>query len=149
VGKFAFMADPEKKWIEIRGTQDVGQICKFGPLTPIEISPLDNSSKERTLALIDTGASHSCISSRLIERLKLVECGTVTQHTVGGDPKRVPIYGVRMLLPGGADIQGEFASATFPVNQRHDLLIGRDILQRCRLEINFTRGKVNLDINPD
>lgn len=140
------MTDPESdEWIKIRGKQPIGQICKFGPSVPVEISSLDNSTIEKAIALIDTGASHSCITPQLFERLRLTQIGTANLHTPGREPNHVPICRARLHLPGGTQLEGNFTVSTGLVKPI-SLLIGRDILQRCRLAIDFTKGSVELDI---
>ena len=94
-------------------------------------------------AMIDTGASHTCIDPMVFTALGLQPTGSTPMLTpsTGPTPIDADTYDVSILIPNGAQ-QGLLipnmavsASELF-VAQGFHALIGRDILQRCVLTYN-------------
>ncbi|MCE2964528.1 MAG: retroviral-like aspartic protease family protein [Alphaproteobacteria bacterium] len=92
--------------------------------------------------LIDTGATNSCISARVVNDLQLSIVGFQELHGVAGLTK-APYYFVNLSVPFGAT---EFVTPTFRVNgfsaQDHfDVLLGMDVLSKGHLSIDGFAGR--------
>ncbi len=88
------------------------------------------------MALIDSGATISCVDSDVIRRLGVKPIGVTTVLTAGG-PKRQNCYPARFSFPQqkmyfefsrvmGADLKGQSIMGKDLV-----ALLGRDVLSRC------------------
>jgi predicted aspartyl protease len=94
-------------------------------------------------ALIDTGASGSCVDPAVLHDLGLTPTGTiqVITPTTGANPVECNQYDVSVAIP--APNGTPFAMATVAVTEHEFLnaqgfhaLIGRDILARCIFHYN-------------
>lgn len=96
-------------------------------------------------ALIDTGASLTCVDSRVIAQLRIPATGTITGHTpsTGGTPATFSQYDVALVIDNPKIHVVKF---TLPVaesnlhQQQIGALIGRDILDSTTLFYNGTSG---------
>lgn len=97
-------------------------------------------------ALIDTGASSTCIDPSVLKQLNLTPTGSVQMNTpsTGTQPVDAEQYDVGLLIPVSAD-HVPFLSPTLPVlcvellvAQGFHALIGRDILEHCVFTYNGT-----------
>lgn len=94
-------------------------------------------------ALIDTGASNTCIDPSVLRTLNLTPTGSTPMitPTTGAEPQEKALYDVMVLIPAGN--AQPFIQATLPVcecdlfeAQGFHALIGRDILSHCLLVYN-------------
>lgn len=135
----------------------VPDLQKIGPIVEIVIFPSQPvfaklKSEGRTppgkkvIALIDTGASGSCINDPIAKELGLIARDIVTVQTPSGSSSQ-PIYDLGFALPSltttiipiqalGADLN----------NQPYNALIGRDILSLCTLIYNGWDNSYQLHI---
>lgn len=95
-------------------------------------------------ALIDTGASGTCIDPSVLTALQLPQRGSVLVNTptTGAAPVSAAQYDVALIIPGAPGDQ-PLVFQTIPViasellaAQAIHALIGRDILSRCVLMYN-------------
>lgn len=92
-------------------------------------------------ALIDTGASCTCIDRSAIATLGLPPTGVANLHTpsTGAMPHNTPQYDVQLIIPGPTPGHPPLVFPTVPIiesdfsAQGIQALIGRDILQHCVL----------------
>ena len=95
-------------------------------------------------ALVDTGASSSCVDPGGLAQLELSATSTGAVHTAstGDAPHAVPQYDVSVITPGVGPHHVPLAIGAVPVLatelslQGIDALIGRDILKDCILIYN-------------
>lgn len=99
-------------------------------------------------ALIDTGASGTCIDPIVFEALQLQPTGITPMLTpsTGDIPVETETYDVSIVIPGtvtGGTPDPPFILSNVPVSasclfaaQGFHALLGRDILQRCVLTYN-------------
>lgn len=95
-------------------------------------------------ALIDTGASNTCIDPSVLGTLGLTPTGQVLCSTPssGATPHQADQYDIALVIPAGTN-QPPLVRATLPVMESHLLqsqgfhaLIGRDVLEGCILTYN-------------
>ncbi len=91
-------------------------------------SPKKRSWKSQ--ALIDTGASFTCIRDDIAQDLSLKKVGSTKVHTGAGSPK-CPVYTAELIMGPFT-----FLSSIIGIPAKHqkiDCLLGRDILRRFTL----------------
>jgi hypothetical protein len=90
-------------------------------------------------ALIDTGASCTCVDAKVLKTLRINPTGKMPIHTPstsGQYPHEANQFDVFIVIAVGPALQA-FASGTIPVieaeleHQGYKALIGRDILSKC------------------
>jgi hypothetical protein len=105
----------------------------------------------RLLALLDTGAGRSTLSTEIARELGLIpfsECDFYTAST-GDAPLRTTEYVVDLSSAGNPPF--EFARDLLVMSSdlsgiRVGLLLGRDVLSRCLLVYDGSRGRFTLAI---
>lgn len=98
-------------------------------------------------ALIDTGASHTCVDPSIIQPLNLTPSGNVSVHTptTGGTPANRDQYDISFVILHPQQLS-PFVRSTMPIMctdllaQGIHALIGRDILQECLFTYNGATG---------
>jgi hypothetical protein len=103
-------------------------------------------------ALVDTGASCTCIDPAVVAALDLPARGTVSVHTpsTGSIPHIADEYEVSLVLPGAGTHHVPLTIDAVPVIatdlavQGIHAIIGRDVLQDCILIYNGTVGEFTL-----
>ena len=107
------------------------------------------------LALIDTGASATCVDPSVMRSLKVTPTGKVPIHTPStkNDPVEHDQYdiGLFLFVPATIQTQPPLAFHTLPiicaelfVSQGFQVLIGRDVLSQCIFSYNGTAGHFTL-----
>ena len=120
--------------------------------TALEKANLAVPELQEIRALIDTGASATCIDPAILEALNLTPTGTTLVHTPssGGNPEEADQYDVAIVVPGWTNQQQPLVIDAVPVIasvlsvQGIEALIGRDILGRCLLVYNGSEGRFTL-----
>ena len=93
-------------------------------------------------AMIDTGASSSCVDPKITKQLELTPTGKVSAHTPStkkDKPHEVDQFDIGIFIPGGSANVRPFNMPTLPVlefdldHQGFQVIIGRDILASCIL----------------
>jgi hypothetical protein len=107
------------------------------------------------VALIDTGASHTCVNDAALKALAVNPIGVTTTRTAAG-PATQSRYPVRLEFPGealdlefssvtGVDLSGQAVSVNnsqIPII----VLVGRDVLGNCVLTYNGPGGFFTLSV---
>lgn len=137
------MANDEKSiWTKFGFNQPIKSLIEHGPAAPVGIGPAGSQTSISALAQIDTGAAGCGISPRLVKRLNLQPVGSGTIHEAGREPVTADFFFVRLTLPA---MNIELNVAGLPsLALPHDVLIGRDVLARFRLLVDFTSGVTQL-----
>lgn len=103
-------------------------------------------------AMVDTGASSTCLDASLLEPLQLTPTGQVKISTPssGQEPVWMEQYDVTLLIPG-PDGSPPLVFPTIPIvalknfaTAHYGGLIGRDILAECLLSYNGTARLLTL-----
>jgi hypothetical protein len=107
----------------------------------------------RIQALIDTGASCTCVDPTVLQQLDLSPTGSslVNSPTTGLQPGVADQYDVSILIPGSSTASPPLIHHTIPViqatllaTQGFHALIGRDILRGCLLTYDGQAGLFSL-----
>jgi hypothetical protein len=106
----------------------------------------------RIRALVDTGASCTCIDPTVLAQLQLTPTGSTQMITpsTGQTPVVTEQYDVGIYVPGPTGADRPLAFPTLPVVasdlqlQGFQALIGRDVLSRCILYYNGDFGLFTL-----
>ena len=90
-------------------------------------------------ALVDTGASRTCIAQSVVNAMGLTRLSKLTMETIAG-PVEADLYGVRLtLLTDGPDlwsvVKQIMAPGVTPTHDRYQAIVGRDILQMGVLQL--------------
>ena len=112
---------------------------QLGVPVPIDGYPQDQRIGMQTMALVDTGATGSCISRRFAAgtQLKPFKMGTVIgAHGIA----IVPIYRLDVLLPNGI-LFTNMEVAEFFGNNNFDFIIGMNILRMGDMALSNAKGK--------
>lgn len=99
-------------------------------------------------ALVDTGASCTCVDTAILKSLGLSPTGSalLMTPTTGASPHTADQYDVGLLIPPAVPHHLPHVVGTLPVMasdlsvQGLQALIGRDILRDCLLAYNGTMG---------
>jgi len=100
-------------------------------------------------ALVDTGASGTCVDPSVLTTLGLSPTGSVTVNTpsTGNNPHVADQYDVSIVVPSGKPTHAPLIIPNLPVMcaellaaQGIHALIGRDILSLCMLTYNGAEG---------
>jgi predicted aspartyl protease len=102
-------------------------------------------------ALLDTGASHTCVDPSVLNTLGLQATGSVPMLTpsTGATPMNADTYDVAIVIPNGAQ-QGlmlanmQVSASELLKAQGFHALIGRDILSKCILVYNGAIESVSI-----
>jgi len=138
-----------------------GGLLRAGPVLPLEIAIPSALSRflstqnqqipapRSGFALIDTGATRSCVDSQVISSLGVNCIGVTTLGTAKGRSQhhlypakfRFPVirFEVEFGSVVGVDLSGQGAG-----NMQIIALIGRDVLSRCILIYHGTKGSFSL-----
>ena len=108
-------------------------------------APLPSPGVEPVRALIDTGASQSCIDDALAQKLGLPEVDQQEVSGVGGVHK-VTMYLGHIYIPALDFTQyGEFAGVNLSGGgQRHEVLLGRSMLRTMVMVYDGITGSVSI-----
>src|SRR5437868_2261845 len=96
-------------------------------------------------ALIDTGASGTCIDDATAQQLGLPVVD-VMQMVSASHTSQQNIYPIRLVVAGGLRFDVPRAMGAVLAPQGLVALIGRDVLQRCTLFYNGPAGEFTLAI---
>lgn len=139
------------------GKQSPGGLAQVGPLLQVQVTVptalaaiLGKSDQPIPApgtgwALIDTGATRTCVDKAVLEALNVQATGTVTTGTAAG-PAQQLLFPAKLSFPGGnfviefgsviaVDLSGQSIAG-----QNVIALIGRDVLSRCVLVYNGPAG---------
>ena len=120
---------------------------RYGPCCEVNITPssktievLKNEGQSipsiKVNALIDTGASGTAISTKVVQQLNLIARGVTTISTPSSEAHPTNVYDIDLHLPNNVMIPNIQAIEATLTTQNIDCLIGRDVLQHSVLIYN-------------
>ncbi|MDR2589011.1 MAG: retroviral-like aspartic protease family protein [Spirochaetales bacterium] len=112
----------------------------LGVSLPIPGYSLGKKALINTHALVDTGASGSCISMRFARQFQLKPFSMAGVHSAHGT-MIVPRYYVDIYLPNGL-FQQNMDVTEFMGQQDFDFIIGMNILSQCDVAITNANAKM-------
>ena len=98
------------------------------------------------LALVDTGASTTCIDQDAATQAGLAVVDSGPMHSATHANEIVPIFAGRLMINGFIAVEANRAYGATLAAQGLVALIGRDILARCQLNYNGVDGSFSLAI---
>jgi hypothetical protein len=119
-----------------------GSLDQLQPLIDVSIAAYDTHGERVTCrALIDTGATRTCLTAQLIQRLGLASRGKLLVSSATSYPERRRAYGYSLGLFCTSESAGktlfvlpeEFIAPPFQDNDNFDVLLGMDVITRGRL----------------
>ena len=128
------------------GFNNSNELSENGPILPVNICSFleDEKILESDIsALVDTGASNSCIDKTLAERLNLRAVDNTTMHGTGGSFS-ANLYAAKIYVPSLEHTHvGPFAGLDLG-NLSCSVLIGRSLLRKFRMRYDGPSGRVEL-----
>ena len=118
------------------------QVTLFAPPIEGETGPPPVTG----FAMIDTGASVTCVDRQLAENAGLAIVGEAPMMSATHDAEMVPLFAGNMRIEGLPDSNLTRAFGANLNNQGLLALIGRDLLASCVLVVNGLTGTVSLSI---
>ena len=100
-----------------------------GPAPPAEENGSLKLQGDQVAALIDTGASTSCIDEKMAERLSLTPIDRQKLHGVGGEKEHLVYLGIIFVPDLGTHSKGRFVGVD--LGETQPVLLGRDFLRGC------------------
>ena len=128
---------------------------KYGPLCRVVIKPSEPTIKKLklekknvpsvdVLALIDTGASSTAVSRRVIKKLKLVPRGMAKVYTSSSKSEMRDEFDISLESETGAYLSLLRVLDANLSGQSFDCLIGRDVLQFGVFTYNGRKNQITL-----
>jgi len=119
------------------------RIGVFGPLQQfLQAAGKPIPPPVSVVAILDTGATVTCIQEGIAAQLSLTSVGTIETHTALG-PTRSPQYPIQLSI-GGAVIDIARATEVLPANSALQCLIGLDVITLGKLVIDRTQWTFNI-----
>ncbi len=123
------------------------KFAKLDRRAPLIVVPVTVNGVEGLRFLLDTGASHSCVSPQLVDRLGLVSRGNATALGAGGTMS-LSIVRIATLELAGIVVK-RLTVAVVNVDHvvkltRHiDGVVGNDFLKRFVVTLDYKQSKVS------
>ena len=133
-------------------------LAQRGPLVPATLMVSDSHRRFlatqgkpaphaiQGLALIDTGASITCVDQQVATDAGLPVVDTAAMTSASHAKHEVPVFAGKLVIPEFTNINTEYALGATLDGQNLIALIGRDLLQAAVLVYNGTEGTVSLSI---
>lgn len=98
------------------------------------------------LALIDTGASSTCIDDQAAQEMSLPVVDVAKMTSASHDAHPCNLYPIQITLPQGISFGAPRAMGANLKAQGLVAIIGRDILQMCTLFYNGPAGQLTISL---
>ena len=133
-------------------------LAQRGPIIPVTLmvsdahrQALEQAGKSipaaaNGLALVDTGASHTCVDEATAKAMHLpvIDRATITSASHAGN--NVPVFAAKLVIPRFTNINLDRVPGANLKPQNLVALIGRDLLANAVLVYNGSEGLVSLSI---
>lgn len=105
-------------------------------------TPAQAHTARSCTALIDTGATGSCVSGRLVSDLRLIASGKTPTHGVAG-LVHLPFYFIDLIIPFGDHhfTIPALQVSEFSAHDHFDVLLGMDVLAQGHLSVDAFAGR--------
>ena len=137
-------------FVDSEGRPDHAALIEFGPSLEVVVSPFVSppaspAEGHTTHALVDTGATQSCIDNEVAQSLGLPVVDYVMIAGAAG-ARRHPLYAVRVAIPVLEISQfGAFADVDLGAGEQpHRVLLGRTFLQGTVMIYDGVRAQVTI-----
>lgn len=140
----------EAAFVDSGGKPDHAALIEFGPSLEVVVSPFVDpvqrpTEGHTTHALVDTGATQSCIDIQMAESLGLPVVDYVMIAGATG-ASRHPLFAANVAIPSLEIFQfGAFAGVDLTAGEQpHRVLLGRTFLQSTIMIYDGVRAQVTL-----
>ena len=100
--------------------------------------PFDANKLQEYRALIDTGATSTCISEKVVSDLNLQSTGLSKVNTASGVAiQQQYIFAVQVPMQNGTPIFSTQGTVMPVTSDKFDVLLGMDVLVRGSLKVDF------------
>lgn len=137
-------------FVDSDGRPDQSALLEFGPSLEVVVSPLVDPPRpptegHTTHALVDTGATQSCIDVQVAESLGLPVVDFVMIAGAAG-ASRHPLYAAKVAIPALEISEfGAFAGVDLGAGEQpHRVLLGRTFLQSTVMIYDGVRAQVTI-----
>lgn len=137
-------------FVDSDGRPDHAALIELGPSLEVVVSPLVDPPRppiegHATYALVDTGATQSCIDIEMAQSLNLPVVDFVMIAGAAG-ASRHPLYAARVAIPALEIFEfGSFAGVDLGAGEQpHRVLVGRTFLQSTVMIYDGIRGQVTI-----
>ena len=128
-------------WHILKVEAQPDQLVRFGPVLHVQIAAANEPADwHRANALIDTGATQTCIRRSFADKIGLIAVGNTDFGSAGAKTMNVPEFACTIQFDKLTQVRDLSACAVPRLHGPYDLLIGLDVLGICRLGIDFTTG---------
>jgi hypothetical protein len=122
------------------------KFAKVDPAAPLIVVPAKVNGLGRLRFLLDTGASHTCVTPQLVKKLGITTRGKATALGAGGE-MILEIAGIESLSVAGAEVRRLTVAVVnvdhvAKLTKRIDGVVGNDFLRRFVVTIDYRRGRV-------
>ena len=139
----------EAGFLDDSGRADRSRLLRFGPSIHVTVSHIAHiegvPAPQTALALVDTGATLSCIDTELAQALQLPAVDTMEIGGVGGHRVH-DVYAASVSIPSlELNQHGRFAGVELAAgDQVHRVLLGRSFLEGTVMIYDGFRGQVTI-----
>ena len=123
------------------------KFAKVNPQAPLIVVSAKVNGKGRFRFLLDTGASHSCVTPHLVERLKLELQGKAEALGAGGEMS-LQLTRIESLSVGSAEVKNLMVAIVniehvTKLTKRLDGVVGNDFMRKFVVTIDHQKSRVS------
>lgn len=124
------------------------KFAKVDPQAPLIVVPAKVNGVGRLRFLLDTGASHTCVTPQLVKRLGLPTKGQAVALGAGGE-LNLELASIESLNVGGAEVTQltvaivDVAHVT-KLTKRLDGVVGNDFMKKFVVTIDHGKSQISL-----
>lgn len=124
------------------------KFAKVAPEAPLIVVPVKVNGVGRLRFLLDTGASHTCLTPQLVEKLGLVTKGKADALGAAG-AMSLALTSIDSLAVGGAEVRKLTVAIVnidhvTKLTKRLDGVLGNDFMRRFVVTIDWKKSRVKL-----
>lgn len=122
------------------------KFAKVNPQAPLIVLTAKVNGRGRFRFLLDTGASHSCVTPHVVQKLGLGDHGKAEALGAGGEMS-LALTKIESLAVGSAEVKNLTVaivdvSHVTKLTKRLDGVVGNDFMRRFKVTIDFKKSRV-------
>ena len=125
------------------------KFAKVNPRAPLIVLTAKVNGRGRFRFLLDTGASHSCVTPHVVSKLKLSDHGKAEALGAGGEMS-LALTKIESLSVGAAEVRNLTVavvdvSHVTKLTKRLDGVVGNDFMRKFRVTIDYKKSRVSFE----